>query len=115
MVCPEWIGRPDAAFTHDIYAAALNRPRWRELVKTIGIKFFMDNWYRVKAEESHARHLRVDPQSIRPPVRTYHRVKPSMPAALKYAIKSGAVVVRRTRCQRAELDDDCAAFWVNME
>jgi hypothetical protein len=114
VICPEWVGCPAAAFTQDIYAVALNRPRWRELVKTVGIKFFMDEWYRVKAEESHARHLKVDAQSVQPPLRTYQRIKSCLPGALERALKTGAVAGRRVRGQQTELDEDCA-FWINME
>jgi hypothetical protein len=53
----EWIGKPDATFTQDILRAAL-------MVKTVGLRFFMDNWYRVKAEESHKRHLKDDPNAL---------------------------------------------------
>jgi hypothetical protein len=115
VLSSEWIGKPDATFTQDILRAALNRSRWRKLVKTVGLRFFMDNWYRVKAEESHKRHLKGDPNAMFPATRRYKRLKHTkiMGVTLADALETGAVTGERLR-DHQEIHEDCV-FWLNME
>jgi hypothetical protein len=75
----------------------------------------MDNWYRVKAEESHKRHLKGDRNALFPAARRFKRLKhiKIKGVTLADALETGAVTGERLR-DHQEIDEDCA-FWLNME
>jgi hypothetical protein len=85
--------------------AVMRREKWRTLVKTTGVEYFMQNWFADRCNESNKRHKKLDPQSVlKTPYAFAHldkkRVQELSIVNLENAISIGAVTVGRGRKEK---------------